>query len=93
MFSLYFMEYFDNLMDVFSLEDDDAAGLFITQSSPSHVSNVITGNPSDFSSPCVSLISQSSGVELQYSDISDDDAFKIPCSQSSKSDTRYVYIV
>ena len=69
-------------MENFSLEDDDCRELFITQSSGCDNSGVnlvgLLDNPSDFHSPCKSLIT---GNVMQYSDISDEDDFAIPCSQ------------
>ena len=68
-------------MDVFSLEDEEYSDLILTQSSSiSKVSekSVIMPDPMDFQSPCVSLISKNS---MEYSDISDDDFERIPCSQ------------
>ena len=77
-------------MDNFSLEDNDSQSLFITQSSNSDISNIITGDPSDFSSPCVSLLSQREGDDnAHYSDISDDD-FEIPSSQIPTNSSRSV---
>ena len=72
-------------MDTFSIEDDDGDSLFITQSSDKSdkSDNVgILGDSSDFSSPCVSLISSGKVGDAQYSDISEDE-FDIPCSQIS----------
>ena len=72
-------------MDVFSLEDDDVSGLFLTQSSDKSVSqvndSVILKDPFDFSSPCVSLVSQPKPNDVLYSDISDSEDFNIPSSQ------------
>ena len=76
-------------MELFSLEDD-YRDIFITQSdkvvndkvnesNESSGKSVIFGDPLDFSSPCVSLVSSTSDVH--YSDISDDDNFDIPSSQ------------
>ena len=70
-------------MDTFSLEDDDCPELFITQSasnvnvndSINQNNSSILGDPSDFSSPCVSILSS------QYSDISDDEDIVFPLSQ------------
>ena len=76
---------------MFSLEDD-YGDIFITQSDKvlndreckkSGISDVLP-DPMDFSSPCVSLVSK--GNDTQYSDISDDDMFDIPCSQKHGND-------
>ena len=77
------------MAEVFSLEDD-YGDLFITQSD--NILNVdssqndekeeesgILSDPFDFSSPCVSLVSNEK--EPQYSDISDAEDFDIPSSQ------------
>ena len=75
-------------MEVFSLEDDDCEGMFITQE-PSKLQEIdgdksVLGDGLDFSSPCVSLTSQSSLGAAVYEDISDNDAFDIPCSEPPK---------
>ena len=70
-------------MEIFSLEDDDCPELFITQSGSSESANQseignksgILGEPSDFSSPCVSILG------AKYSDISDDEDVFFPQSQ------------
>ena len=83
----FFVEYLFT-MDLFSLEDDDGNDLFITQSSNSsngNNSNSVIGDGSDFSSPCVSLVSKNAAP--QYEDISDDD-FEIPCSQAVLQEDR-----
>ena len=67
-------------MEVFSLEEDDGASMFLTQTPVVNraVQNLgILGDSSDFSSPCVGLVSG----EAKYSDISDDDFEEFPCSQ------------
>ena len=74
-------------MDMFSLEDDDANELFITQTPSS--SNVGIGNSGimadnmDFTSPCKSLIPDGVQKKFDFSDISDDEIFEIPCSQKN----------
>ena len=74
-------------MELFSLEDDDANDLFITQSSildnNSSQNGGILGEPTDFSSPCASIVS---GTSAKYSDISDDDFDDISCSQIQHKD-------
>ena len=77
------------MAEVFSLEDD-YGDIFITQSDKvlhednSDKSDVeILPDPMDFSSPCVSLVSKHN--DAQYSDISDDDMFEIPSSQTTTS--------
>ena len=69
-------DFYLEIMDIFSLEDEDNNGLFITQSGVNGLEAVnvtggpITGDHADFQSPCVSLIG---GRNSQYSDILDDD--------------------
>ena len=82
-------------MELFSLEEDDGNDLFITQSS--HLDNnnrqnvSILGSPTDFASPCASILNANSS---QYSDISDDEFVDIPCSQqpnvNATNSTRYL---
>ena len=82
----------DQNMEFCSLEDEECSQLFITQESKDNSNyeknencekmevndSVYLGNSStDFSSPCVSLVSRDS----IYSDISDDDDFELPSSQ------------
>ena len=72
-------------MEVFSLEDEDYSGMFLTQSS--HLDNIsdnsmILPDPMDFGSPCVSLISK---TQPHYSDISEDEFVDIPCSQVAEN--------
>ena len=66
-------------MENLSLEDDEVGWVFVTQQDPSgnSVSNGVLGDPSDFTSPCASILSAS---QQDYSDISDDD-FDLPSSQ------------
>ena len=72
-------------MDTFSLEDDDANELFITQTPSKNNNGVeLIGNladPMDFSTPCQSLIPAGVPKRMEFSDISDDEIFDIPCSQ------------
>ena len=74
-------------MDTFSLEDDDANELFITQTPSKNNDGVqLIGNladPMDFSMPCQSLIPASVPKRIDFSDISDNEIFEIPCSQKS----------
>ena len=69
-------------MDMFSLEDEDVGDMFITQTPWAEKDNCetrgILGEPTDFHSPCVSLLSMDKNV---YLDISDDESFQIPSSQ------------
>ena len=71
------------MMEIFSLEDDDASDLFITQTPSENKNEVvkmgIIDDPMDFTSPCKSLVGD---VGQKYSDISDDDDVLIPCSQN-----------
>ena len=72
---------------VFSLEED-YGDMFITQSDAvinegNNDKSEILLDPLDFSSPCVSLVSSQNS--MQYSDISDDDAFEIPSSQKHEN--------
>ena len=61
------------------------SSMFLTQESRNIVNNSpILGDPMDFKSPCVSIVAQSQGGSAIYEDISDDDLFKIPCSQQNK---------
>ena len=82
------------MMEIFSLEEEDSAGLFITQggivNNDNCGNNSILGDPMDFKSPCVSLVSQPkvNTNAAEYSDISDDDDFEIPSSQVCASGTR-----
>ena len=73
-------------MELFSLEDDDAKELFITQTPSVHSDGIglagVIGDGTDFVSPCVSLIDCKENSETHYSDISDDEIFDIPCSQN-----------
>ena len=83
-------------MEVYSLEEDDCSQLFITQTSPKRTENgLVLGDPMDFVSPCVSLVSKVDGAMNVYSDISDDDMETVPCSQVAKNenadDERSVY--
>ena len=81
-------------MEVFSLEEDDGNELFITQESKidriNRESNDkgIIGDPEDFSTPCVSLVSQGKHDTPAYSDISDSEDFQIPSSQIDYSSVR-----
>ena len=69
-------------MDTFSLEDDDAMGLFIIQEAHQSVDNneencdgddglFLGVDPLDFGAPSKSLVTH--GDQPHYSDISDDD--------------------
>ena len=51
----------------------------------------ILPDPMDFSSPCVSLVSQPPPVATQYSDISDSEDFDIPSSQIIQEANRCVF--
>ena len=86
------------MMEIFSLEEDDSSGLFLTQTpsaeskeSENKDKSAILGDPFDFMSPCVSLVTSQ---PTQYSDISDDDFEGIPSSQPQRKitadDYRYV---
>ena len=83
-------------MDLFSLEDEDYQGMFITQSSSNEsntsVNSGIISDASDFSSPCVSLVSQNTTSAPAYSDISDEGDLVIPSSQVPESNKRYVHL-
>ena len=76
-------------MDTFSLEDDDAKELFITQtpSKEKDGSELIglLGDPMDFSMPCRSIVGERVNVNVAYFDISDDDFFEIPYSQKKST--------
>ena len=77
-------------MEVYSLEEDDCSQLFITQASPKRLENgIVLGDPLDFASPCVSLVSKVDGGMNVYSDISDDDMDAIPCSQTDKNQNEH----
>ena len=66
-------------MEIYSLEEDDYSGMFLTQTPRvEKVENPILPDPSDFKSPCVSLIG---GIKAAYSDISEDEDFEMPSSQ------------
>ena len=73
-------------MELFSLEDDDARELFITQTPSQNKGGAelagLLGDPLDFTTPCKSLIGD--GI-VKYSDISDDDDIVIPCSQNRQA--------
>ena len=75
-------------MDTFNLEDDDANELFITQTSSNNNDGMkligSLADPMDFSSPCQSLLPASASKRVDFSDISDDEIFDIPCSQECK---------
>lgn len=72
-------------MDTFSLEDDDARELFITQTPSGEKDGSklvgLLGDPMDFSTPCSSVLKRDGNKSMEYSDISDDEIFDIPCSQ------------
>ena len=74
------------IMELFSLEEDDAKELFITQTPSVEKSGInlagLIGDGTDFVSPCVSLVDCKEDKVAAYSDISDDEIFDIPCSQS-----------
>ena len=71
-------------MDVFSLENDDFNGMFITQSDPDVSDNgnksQISTSGSSTSGSMLSLLTENSSDFPVYEDISDDD-FEIPPSQ------------
>ena len=73
-------------MDLFSLEDDDCNGMFITQTSPqdTQMNDVLSNSVPDrgFITP-VSLYLKR--TQPHYSDISDYDFVDIPCSQIPKN--------
>ena len=73
------MHYFVK-MATFSLEEDEAPELFITQEARNSSQDFVEllGDPLDFQSPCKSLIGQEHGAK--YLDISDDE-FNILLSQ------------
>ena len=78
----YFWLQFWNILDVFSLEEEDGF-MVISQNNENGdrgiVQNGILGEPTDFKSPVRGVMS---GGEALYSDISDDDMdFQIPSSQ------------
>ena len=85
-------------MEVFSLEEDDGNDLFLTQISSSNGSQVcennnvgILGDPMDFSSPVVGVVSGTANqFGCTYKDISDEEAFEILCSQVANNDQRSV---
>ena len=72
-------------MELFSLEEDDARALFITQtpSVQNDGSNLVglLGDPKDFSSPCKSMVGKSKNNMMEFLDISDEEDFQIPSSQ------------
>ena len=76
-------------MDTFSLENDDAKELFITQtpSKEKDGSELIglLGDPMDFSTPCRSIVGERVNINVDYSNISDDDFFEIPWSQKKST--------
>ena len=81
---LIWSEILFGIMEMFSLEEEDNVNeIMLTQHSQNVVS--ILGNLMDFKSPCVGLTSQPHGGQQIYEDISDDDFFKIPCSQQVSS--------
>ena len=92
MLNFFGVDYCEDLtkMEMFSLEEDDSNGLFLTQT-PSVTSQNedkvgefgILGDPLDFTSPCVSLVSSR---QDQYSDISEDEFVDIPSSQPTTTD-------
>ena len=70
------------MMDVFSLEEDDGCGLFITQE-PKKV-NFVGDNVDlneDVNRDLVDLMQNCEGEAPHYSDVSDDDFVDIPSSQ------------
>ena len=78
-----------SLMEVFSLEDDEARDLFITQTPKEDNLDVLdNGNfqfgvdKNDFQSPCVSIVDK---CVPHYSDISEDE-FDIPSFQRQLGD-------
>ena len=75
-------------MELFSLEDDDARDLFITQTPISDNGGAQLlendGISKDFNDPLRSIVSESKFGQSYYSYISDDDVFEIPCSQVPK---------
>ena len=77
--------YYYYMMELFSIEDDDAKELFITQtlSVQNDGNNLVglIGDEKDFVSPCVSLVNHHQNNSAHYSDISDNEIFDIPCSQ------------
>ena len=85
-------------MEVFSFEEDDGNDLFLTQRSSSDGGNVgennnkgILGDPMDFSSPVVGVVSGTANqLGCTYEDISDEEDFQIPCSQVANNDQRSV---
>ena len=74
-------------MELFSLEDDDARELFITQTPSVQKDGSglvgLLGDPMDFSSPCKSVVAETKNNEMEFSDISDAEDFDIPSSQAS----------
>ena len=76
---------FADKMDVFSLEEEDCGGLFLTQQSSSsqlegkkdeenEMETTFLGLRSDdFQSPCASLVTKSQAVGGAYSDISEEE--------------------
>ena len=79
-------------MELYSLEEDEENELFITQT-PSESNGVenfggLIGDPMDFQSPCALLVGNK---KPQYSDISNEEDFEIPCSQvTNKTSDRLV---
>ena len=69
-------------MEMFSLEEDDANALFITQESRNIVPLIpnFEENDGNVVESCSSNQAEHE-VTTQYSDISDDDVFQIPSSQ------------
>ena len=90
---LYFYKFWNILLlldtEIFSLEEEEKmSSMFLTQESRRNVNNSpILGDPMNYQSPCVSLVAQSQGAVSVYEDISDDELFKIPCSQQNSQTT------
>ena len=84
-------------MELYSLEEDDARDLFITQTpcvdnGGAHLSSLVE-DEMDFSVPLRSFVAGGQNANANYSDISDDDVFEIPCSQvDNTKKSRYVHV-
>ena len=79
-------------MEFYSLEEDDANELFITQESRDVSDNVVNVTEKcGFNYDCLNLTQES--YETKYLDISDEEAFQIPSSQINDNNKRIRYIL
>ena len=105
MFEVVYVHYFGFFlafcnMEVFSLEEEECGGLFLTQNSRNHngeseefankedksrEDNFFGMDPFDFTSPCVSMICRNTERNTLYSDISDDEKdFQNPANDTEQ---------